>query len=119
MATLPKCMYGYLTEEAPLRWMKYNLTAAQYPMGYRYPKFCHGPCMTLSKTASTQIYRVAVDHDWNNIKLEDVLFSGLMRTIANVSSIDIDRNHCRHVSQNKLDGLSKLFNAHKAELLNP
>ena len=44
-----QCMFGYLTEEAPLRWAKYNVSATQWPIGYRYPKFCHGPCMTLTR----------------------------------------------------------------------
>ena len=40
-----QCMSGGLDESFPLRWGKYKVSAAEYPMGYKYPKFCHGPCM--------------------------------------------------------------------------
>merc|ERR1712048_1064240 len=84
-----QCMFGYLVEERPLRWNKYQASAKQYPMGFKYPKFCHGPCMTITKSASTKIYQAAYEYVWNSIELEDVLFSGIMRVLSNVTSISI------------------------------
>ena len=75
--------------------------------------------MTLSRSASLKIYDAAIGHGWNDIKLEDVLFSGVMRTIANVSSIEIERSHCVHVSQNKRAVLLTLFNEFKKKNRKP
>ena len=48
------------------------------------------------------------------MKLEDVLFSGVMRTLANVESIAIERSNCVHTSANKEEHLKTLFKAHQA-----
>ncbi|CAG5094687.1 Oidioi.mRNA.OKI2018_I69.XSR.g13779.t1.cds [Oikopleura dioica] len=93
-----QCMYGYFTEEAPLRWSKYGVGFREYPFGYYYPKFCHGPCMSLSKAAASKIYHQAMITNWNGIILEDVLFSGIIRELANVTSMDIERGSCEHIS---------------------
>ena len=91
------------------RWGKYAMNASQYSFGYRYPKFCHGPCMTLSRNASVTIYHVAQNHNWNEFKLEDVLFSGIMRTMANMTSIELAGGNCQHVGGNKTAALQTRF----------
>ena len=99
-----ECLFGYLTEEFPLRWGKYGASIKEYPFGkgflyfikrqnfseiyseglirYKYPKFCHGPCLTVSKSASEKIYEAALQYDWRKSKLEDVLFNGVLRELA-------------------------------------
>ena len=65
-------------------------------MGYKYPRFCHGPCMTLSKSASGKLYKTASTHQWNGFHLEDVLFNGVFRSLAKINSIHLFNGYCEH-----------------------
>ena len=73
-------------------------------MGFLLPKFCQGSSMAISKSAATKIYKTAIDYDWK-LPLEDVLFSGVLRTIANVP-ISINEN----VAQNPWSSVKHLRN---------
>ena len=76
------CLFGYLTQEYPLRWGKYGASIKEYPFGFKYPKFCHGPCLAISKSASRKIYQTSLKFDWRDKNLEDVLFNGILREMA-------------------------------------
>ena len=73
-------------------------------MGFLLPKFGQGSSIAISKSAATKIYKTAIEHDWK-LPLEDVLFSGVLRTIAKVP-ISLKEN----VAQNPWSSLKHLRN---------
>lgn len=66
----------------PDRFGKYNVTIEQWPSGYFFPRFCSGPCNAIRKRTTWKLHEAAKDCDSKGFKLEDVLFTGIIRTKA-------------------------------------
>ena len=94
--------FGFLGEHSrPHRWGKYNVTFDQWETGHWFPKFCSGPCNGMSKQAALNIFHTATKTDAKGLRLEDVLFTGIIRTKANMSVPHYEKvcTHCLPVQQ--------------------
>jgi hypothetical protein len=75
--------FGFLGDnQRPFRWGKYNSTFEQWDTGYWYPRFCSGPCNGMSRQTAEAIYETATKTDSKGFRLEDVLFTGIIREKA-------------------------------------
>ena len=86
--------------------------ASVYPFAHRFPKFCHGPCVAMTSESSKKLFDIARTHKWNHMPVEDVLFNGVMRELANITNIELQTGVCRHLTgarSNKLSDLSKYY----------
>jgi len=104
-----RCMYSPPRRELPLRLGRNHVSAFQYPIGHTFPKFCHGPCMAATSAASKAILAAAQTTNWRSLPVEDVLFNGVMRTVAGVDNISLMGGVCRHVDLVKEDGRNRKF----------
>ena len=88
----------------PRRFGKYAVPFDLWESGYFYPSFCTGPCYMTSRPALNKMYDAARQHLDLVAKfpLEDVLFTGIFRQAANVTSI-VKSTHgeCRHYTTEK------------------
>ena len=76
---------------------KWTLNIDQYSYGYKLPRFCNGPCAVISKTGSEKVLREAKERVNPGVYLEDVLFTGIFRTLANVTEIVTLPGACDHL----------------------
>ena len=67
------------------RFSKYNLTFEAWESGHYYPKFCSGPATGVTVDTASQIYQRAVNTLDLGLRLEDVLFTGVIRHTAGVA----------------------------------
>ncbi|CAG5082164.1 Oidioi.mRNA.OKI2018_I69.PAR.g10047.t1.cds [Oikopleura dioica] len=92
--------FGFLGEHArPNRWGKYNVTIEQWAGGHFFPKFCSGPCAGMTAKMSEKIYEAASTTDAKGFKLEDVLFTGIIRTKAGIPEPSFQKDVCKHFDQ--------------------
>lgn len=68
----------------PDRWGKYNVTIEQWSSGHYFPHFCSGPCNGIRKDQTWKIFDAASITDTKGFKLEDVLFTGIIRVKAGI-----------------------------------
>lgn len=57
-----RCLFANINPEHPLRSGKYAVDSNNFPMGYIYPSFCHGPAASFTKKASADIFEIAKTH---------------------------------------------------------
>jgi hypothetical protein len=72
----------------PFRWGKYNVTTDQWASGHWLPEFCTGPCNLISRQTAIKILEAAGKTDPKGFKLEDVLFTGIIRIKAGLPAPD-------------------------------
>ncbi|CBY40941.1 unnamed protein product, partial [Oikopleura dioica] len=72
----------------PFRWGKYNVTTDQWASGHWLPEFCTGPCNLMSRQTALKILEAAEKTDPKGFKLEDVLFTGIIRIKAGLPAPD-------------------------------
>ena len=75
-------------------------------MGFRYPKYCHGSAMTISKSAATKLYNTAREYDWK-LPRADALFYGVLRTIAKLP-ISLNSRYQTNVAGNPSSSVKHL-----------
>ena len=66
----------------------------------------------MTSDSSKKLFEVALTHKWNHMPVEDVLFNGVMRELANMTNIELQSGVCRHITgarSNKLKDLNKLY----------
>ena len=66
----------------------------------------------MTSDSSKKLFEVARTHKWNHMPVEDVLFNGVMRELANMTNIELQSGVCRHITgarSNKLKDLNKLY----------
>ena len=66
----------------------------------------------MTSDSSKKLFEVASTHKWNHMPVEDVLFNGVMRELANMTNIELQSGVCRHITgarSNKLKDLNKLY----------
>lgn len=101
--------FGFLGEHSrPHRWGKYNVTFDQWETGHWFPKFCSGPCNGMSKQAALNIFHTATKTDAKGLRLEDVLFTGIIRTKANMSVPHYEKV-CTHCLPVQLPSFNEMF----------
>jgi len=88
-----------------MRWNKYNVTFEQWEAGHYFPQFCGGPCTGFTAGATSGILDAAKKTDAKGFKLEDVLFTGVMRTKADLPTPEFHAQICKHLPTNTLQGL--------------
>ena len=88
---------------------KNRLSFDQWPAGYFFPTYCGGPCKLVSSNALLKISNVINHSLVEKFPLEDVLFSGIFRTIANVTNIQHKRGLCEHADRAYEDPAKHLF----------
>jgi len=77
--------FGYLGNHSrPDRWGKYNVTFDQWSTSHYFPQFCSGPCNGINKEETWKIFEAASTTDTKGFKLEDVLFTGIIREKAGI-----------------------------------
>ena len=68
------------------------------------PKFCNGPCALISKQGSKKLFKTASETKNPRFPLEDVLFTGIYRTLANLPDPNLLPGVCEHLmTTNKLN----------------
>ena len=70
--------------QRPKRFTKYNLTFEQWPTGHYFPQFCSGPATGETIQTVIKIYERAVQTLDLGLRLEDVLFTGVLRQTAGI-----------------------------------
>ena len=68
--------------------------------------------MAVTSEASKRLFETAMTHKWNHMPVEDVLFNGVMRELANMTNIELQGGICRHITgsrSNKLSDLNKFY----------
>ena len=88
---------------------KNRLSFDQWPAGYFFPTYCGGPCKLVSSNALLKITSVINQSLAEEFPLEDVLFSGIFRTLANVTNIQHKRGLCEHADREYEDPAKHLF----------
>ena len=68
----------------PKRFTKYNVTFEHWESGHYFPKFCSGPATGETIQTVVKIYEKAKETLNLDLKLEDVLFTGVLRETAGV-----------------------------------
>ena len=71
--------------ERPKRFTKYNVTFDHWETGHYFPKFCSGPATGETISTAVKIYEKAKETLNLDLKLEDVLFTGVLRQTAGVA----------------------------------
>ena len=71
--------------ERPKRFSKYNVTFDEWEPGHYFPKFCSGPCTGITHETAVKIYNRAINTLDLGLKLEDVMFTGVIRQTAGVA----------------------------------
>merc|ERR1719238_2463177 len=102
------CMYGGSEPFLPDRWGKYAVTPEQFPMGHMLPDFCNGPCSSMSLSASKALFQTALTTDNLAFPLEDVLFTGIFRSVAKMSNIKhvVNAKVCHHITKASVQQLT-------------
>jgi len=96
----PLNCFGFLGDHSrPHRWGKYNVTLEQWESGHWFPQFCSGPCNGMKKSAALKIFNAARKTETKGFKLEDVLFTGIIRTKAKMPVPHFEKDICMHVSE--------------------
>ena len=93
---------------------KWSLNIDQYSYGYKFPRFCNGPCAGISKTGSEKVLQQAKERLNPGVHLEDVLFTGIYRQLANITEIVTLPGACEHLGsvkelQDRTNSLQKRF----------
>ena len=101
-------IHHWILNENPVE-SKNRLTFDQWPAGYFFPTYCGGPCKLVSSNALLKITSVINKSLAEKFPLEDVLFSGIFRTIANVTNIQHKRGLCEHADRAYEDPAKHLF----------
>ena len=68
--------------------------------------------MAMTSDSSRKLFEVALTHKWNHMPVEDVLFNGVMRELANMTHIALQTGVCRHLTgarSSKLSDLNKFY----------
>ena len=74
----------------------FSVSSSDYPFGYWFPPFCNGPCAGIPIDISKKLLTVAESRKQSSFGLEDVLFTGIYRQIANVTNIRRLPYICEH-----------------------
>ena len=74
----------------------FSVSSSDYPFGYWFPPFCNGPCAGVPIDISKKVLTVAESRKQSSFGLEDVLFTGIYRQIANVTNIRRLPYICEH-----------------------
>ena len=105
------CMWNGIKPQIPMRFSKYkgessnflvknnvvfSVSSSDYPFGYWFPPFCNGPCAGVPVDISKKLLTVAESRKQSSFGLEDVLFTGIYRQIANVTNIRRLPYICEH-----------------------
>ncbi|CAG5102805.1 Oidioi.mRNA.OKI2018_I69.chr1.g475.t1.cds [Oikopleura dioica] len=77
---------------------KYHLSNEVWPDDYRYPTYCGGPCTIVSAATAEKLYHVASEIELADFNMEDVLFTGVYRSFANIPEPAENRKLCQHYS---------------------
>ncbi|CBY16153.1 unnamed protein product [Oikopleura dioica] len=67
-----------------------------WPDNYRYPTYCGGACTILTSSAAQTIYNVASRIEFNELNIDDMLFTGVYRELANMPVPSVNRRLCHH-----------------------
>ena len=94
-------MWNGIRPQVPMRYSKYRVDPTDYPFGYWFPPFCNGPCAALPVSASAKLLNIAENSKQNGFGLEDVLYTGIYREIANITNIKRLPYICEHFSTHK------------------
>lgn len=57
----------------------------QYPPEYIIPNYCNGQCGAMTGTDAHKIYEMARLTDRNDLRIEDVYYTGILRQKANLT----------------------------------
>ncbi|CBY32984.1 unnamed protein product [Oikopleura dioica] len=91
---------GHERNNAETTWKKpfgkYYLSNDVWPDNYRYPTYCAGACTVLRSSAAQKIYNVARKIELNEFNIDDVLFTGVYRELANIPVPSVKHNLCHH-----------------------
>ena len=75
---------------------KYFTWIDNYPPKYFIPMYSNGQCTGLTKEAALRIYEVAKVTDYDAFRIEDMLYTGIMRVKANIFNITGMNPVCEH-----------------------
>lgn len=77
------CLKGFPIDNHAVSYVgKYYVWVDQWPSRYRVPKYCNGQCVGMSGVSARAIYKAAALTAPNDFRLEDMLFSGIIRKKA-------------------------------------
>ncbi|CBY42035.1 unnamed protein product [Oikopleura dioica] len=75
---------------------KHQLSNDVWPNNYRSPTYCGGACTVLTSSAAKTIYNVASRIEFNKLNIDDMLFTGVYRELANMPVPPVNRRLCHH-----------------------
>ena len=80
------CLKGFPIDNNAVSYVgKYYVWVDQWPSRYRVPKYCNGQCVGMSSVSARAIYKAAALTEPNNFRLEDMLFSGIIRKKVSIA----------------------------------
>lgn len=92
-----KCLKGKCIPETPPNYMgKYFTWIDNYPPKYFIPMYSNGQCTGLTAAAAKRIYEVSRVTDYDAFRIEDMLYTGIMRVKANITAISGMHSVCEH-----------------------
>jgi len=106
---------GYARNNVETTWKKpfgkFRLSNDVWPDNYRYPTYCAGACTVMSSSTAQKIYSVARKIELSDFNMEDVLFTGVYRTLADIEKPAVNRRLCHHYAGD-YDAILEKFNSH-------
>ncbi|CAG5079035.1 Oidioi.mRNA.OKI2018_I69.PAR.g9153.t1.cds [Oikopleura dioica] len=83
-----KCLKGKCIPEAPAMYFgKYYTWIDLYPPMYFIPTYSNGQATALTASAARKIYEAAKETDYREFRIEDMLYTGILRVKAGISKI--------------------------------
>ena len=85
------CLKGKKIEYRPITTSVYTskwwINREMWDPKYEMPSHCNGNCNSLTHTAMLRIYKTAKSTNWNGMRVEDRLFTGILRRKAGISNL--------------------------------
>ena len=97
----------------PIAWEKEIVITEEYDKSY-YPPYCGGHCCLVSSSYLIKIKEISETTNPQGFPIEDVFFTGVLRTLAGMSTPIPLHNICTHFNKN--DKIKKLSTAIKRYL---
>jgi len=85
------CLKGKKIEYRPITTSVYTskwwINRQMWDPKYELPSHCNGNCNSLTHTAMLRIYKAAKSTNWNGMRVEDRLFTGILRRKAGIANL--------------------------------